>query len=80
MNASSAYLRFKDGITVLVALPDPKAVCADAHGWGLKARTETRRRTPRTLPNRNWLPFDAAKEAFDNITVNHLVSSQPRQY
>ena len=70
MNASSAYLS-KDGMTVLVGIPDMKAGVHQMRiGWGLKSADGHKAENTAYFTPWELLPFDAAKEGFDNITVD----------
>jgi cytochrome c2 len=70
MNASSAYLS-KDGMTVLVGIPDMKAGVHQMRiGYGLKSADGHKAENTAYFTPWDLLPFDAAKEGFDNITVD----------
>jgi cytochrome c551/c552 len=70
MNASSAYLS-KDGKTVLVGIPDMKAGVHQMRiGWGLQSVNGSKAQNTAYFTPWDLLPFDAAKEGFENITVD----------
>ncbi|MFN0074992.1 MAG: DUF6797 domain-containing protein [Prosthecobacter sp.] len=70
LNASSAYLS-KDGMSVLVGLPDMKAGVHQMRiGWGLKSADGLKAENTAYFSPWELLTFDAKKEGFDDIQVD----------
>jgi len=70
INASSAYLS-KDGMSVLVGIPDMKAGVHQMRiGWGLKSATGTKAENTAYFSPWELATFDAVKEGFGDIKVD----------
>ena len=70
MTASSAYLS-KDGMSVLVGIPDMKAGVHQMRiGWGLKSADGLKAENTAYFSPWDLLTFDAIKEGFGNIQIN----------
>lgn len=70
INASSAYLS-KDGMSVLVGIPDMKAGVHQMRiGWGLKSATGAKAENTAYFTPWELLTFDPVKEGFGDIKVD----------
>ena len=70
MNASSAYLS-KDGMSVLIGIPDMKAGVHQMRiGWGLKSADGHKAENTAYFTPWELAKFDAEKEGFGDITVD----------
>ncbi len=70
MTASSAYLS-KDGMSVLVGIPDMKAGVHQMRiGWGLKSADGLKAENTAYFSPWDLLTFDAIKEGFGDIQIN----------
>ena len=70
MTASSAYLS-KDGMSVLVGIPDMKAGVHQMRiGWGLSSANGLKAENTAYFSPWDLLTFDAIKEGFDDIQIN----------
>lgn len=70
LNASSAYLS-KDGVSVLVGIPDMKAGVHQMRiGWGLKSEAGLKAENTAYFSPWELMTFDPVKEGFDDIKVD----------